>query len=57
MPYTITITEEQKQLVALALSKFSEYTLGQTTVQQEAAKKLEQQVHRFSKHATNDLTK
>ena len=38
MAYTLTITEEQKQLIVHALEKFSQYTLGQTIAAQEAAR-------------------
>ena len=58
MAYTITITEEQKQLIAKALEKFSQYTLGQTIAAQEAARKLEPMISKLNQYnTTTDLTK
>ena len=57
MAYTITITEEQKQLIAKALEKFSQYTLGQTIAAQEAAKKLEPMISKLNQYNNKiDLT-
>lgn len=57
MTYTIVLTKEQKELIVRALEKFSEYTIGQSFVDQEAAKKLLPRVHKTYPHGTNDLTK
>jgi len=57
MTYTITLSEEQKQLIVSALAKFSEYSLGQTTTAQEAAKKLEPMISKLSQYGSNDITK
>ena len=58
MAYTLTITEEQKHLIVKALEKFSQYTLGQTFVAQEAAKKLEPMISKLNQYnTTTDLTK
>lgn len=57
MTYTIVLTEEQRQLVAKALDKFSQYTLGQTTSEREAAKKLEPKLGKLITYGTNDLSK
>ena len=58
MAYTITITEEQKQLIAKALEKFSQYTLGQTIAAQEAARKLEPMISKLNQYNNKtDLTK
>lgn len=57
MNYTLTITEEQKQLIAKALEKFSQYTLGQTIAAQEAAKKLEPMISKLNQYNNKtDLT-
>jgi hypothetical protein len=40
--HTLIITSEQKLLIIKALEKFSQYTLGQTSLEQQDAKKLEQ---------------
>ena len=58
MAYTITITEEQKQLIVHALEKFSQYTLGQTIACKEAARKLEPMISKLNQfNTTTDLTK
>lgn len=40
--HTLIITAEQKKLIIHALEKFSQYTLGQTSLEQRDAKALEQ---------------
>jgi hypothetical protein len=57
MTYTIVLTEEQKNLIVKALDKFSQYTLGQTTSEREAAKKLEPKIGKLNSYGSNDLTR
>ena len=55
--YTIIITEEQKQLIAKAVEKFSQLHLGYTMGDKEAASKLLPKLNKMYKQGTNDLTK
>jgi hypothetical protein len=56
-PYTIIITEEQKQLIAQAVEKFSQMHVGQQQSAKEAAAKLLPKLTKMYKQGTNDLTK
>lgn len=55
--YTVVLTEEQKQLLLMAVEKFSQLHLGYTLDDHEAAKKLLPRLAVIHKHGTNDLTK
>lgn len=54
--YTLTITEEQRNLIAAALVQFSQLHLGQTVSDREAAKHLEPRVRSLHDYAPNNLT-
>jgi hypothetical protein len=55
--YTVILTEEQRQLLAKAVEKFSQLHLGFTLEDKEAAGKLFPKLNKLYKHGTNDLTK
>jgi hypothetical protein len=52
MSYTITLSEEQKNIVAHALRKFSELTLGQRTAERALAAKMETAISNMGKYNT-----
>jgi hypothetical protein len=49
--YTLQVNSEQKALIAKALEKFGQYTIGQTLNEQEYARKLSAQFVK-NKHST-----
>lgn len=55
--YTIIVTEEQKQLIAKAVERFSQLHLGYMVADKEAAGKLFPKLNKLHKQGTNDLTK
>lgn len=57
MNYTLTITDEQKRVIGLALDRLGHMHLGQTASERDIARKLEVLVKKISKQSTNDLTK
>jgi hypothetical protein len=53
--YTLTITEQQRDIIAAALSQFSQLHLGQTVSDREAAKHLEPRVRSLYDYIPNNL--
>lgn len=56
MIYTIKLTEEQKQIICLAMEKYSQLHLGQTRDQFELAKRISAVLNKPCNSTTLDIT-